>query len=228
MVFQMAGTQVIPFAVADVWRQHYAKPSGFRHWPCEELVRAVGGKRFGTVMEVGCGNGANLWYLAEHADLVVGVDVCREALDAAETYMSRRGAHNVELMHGDITNMQPGEPDLKFDAVVDIMTSQHIPWSRHAALYHAYRRVMKDGAWLFIYTLGRGTTVTGAKQLETFTYDQLPALFPGVSPVCLPQGPALSAALCAAGFHPSPVRQLSRSYGNGAETTYLIAEAKAV
>jgi SAM-dependent methyltransferase len=159
---------------------------------------------------------------------VLGVDACQEALDAARGYTARRGLvpPRVHLEACDVRRLPVADGSL--DAVVDVMTSQHLPWSQHAALHAEYRRALRPGGWLFIYTLGRGTTLTGARRLETFTYDHLPAVFPGVGPVCLPQGPALSAALSVAGFHPSPVRQLSRTYSSGAVTTYLLAEATAV
>lgn len=211
----------------DIWSSHYSTPSGFRFWPCEELIRSVGSQVFGTVLEAGCGNGANLWYLAEHADFVIGVDLCADAVARAKTYMVERNVdRKVSLRVGDLHALPV--PDGSVDAVVDVMTSQHVPWVDHAKIYAEYRRVLKVGGWLFRYGLGHGTTVSGAKQIGTFTFDELPALFPGVKPVCLPQGPALVMALNTAGFACGAVRQLSRTYAHGAVTAYSVIEARAI
>lgn len=217
----------IAITTQDTWRTHYATRRGFRFWPNEELVRAVGERWLGRVMEAGCGNGANLWFLAEHADLVVGVDGCVQAVIEAEEYMRQRGvSERVAVMHGDIFRL-PGASG-SFDAIIDVMVSQHITWSQHLALYREYRRVLRPGGWLFLFNLGHGTTRTGSRQLETFTYDELPDLYPEVSPVCLPQGPAVKEALTLAGFHPTSSRQLGRTYGNGSATVHLVMEATAV
>lgn len=221
---QPSAAPLIPDPSA-VWRAHYAASSGYRYWPNEELVRAVGGRRFGLAVEAGCGNGANLWYLAEHAECVLGVDACAEALAAAQAYMRQRGAANVVVQAGDLTALPAATASA--DLLADIMTSQHVPWSGFPGVLAEYRRVLKTGGVLFLCNLGHGTTNRGGRRLETFTWDQLPDVFPGIGPVCLPQRPALLRALCEAGFSPSCTRQLSRTYANGAATVYHVTEAAA-
>lgn len=211
----------------DTWRGHYATPAGHRYWPCEELVRAVGGRTFARVLDAGCGNGSNLWFLAEHADSVVGVDGCVEAVLAADEYLHVRGCSaRATVMLGDVQAVPA--PSGSFDAVVDVMTAQHLPWPKWSGLLAEYRRLLKAGGWLFMYDLGHGTTTRGARHIGAFTYDELPALFPGVGPVCLPQAPALKSALVSAGFHPAPTRLLSRTYADAAVTAYIVQEATAI
>jgi len=208
-----------------VWQRHYATARGFRHWPSEELVRSVGDRRFGTVLDAGCGNGANLWFLAEHADAVVGVDGCSDALAAAFTYMRRRGVSDVvKLWLGDILRLPLDAASV--DAVVDVYTSQHLPWSQHVAAFAEYRRVLRPGGWLFLQHLGHGTTLGPAVATERFTYDELPA-FPGVRPVCVPDASEMLVALAKAGLQPTIARGLTRSSHGDARASYIIVEAEA-
>ncbi|WP_440991208.1 class I SAM-dependent methyltransferase [Haloarchaeobius baliensis] len=59
-----------------------------------------------TVVEMGCGTGANLPYLREQVGpegTVVGVDYTRGMLDRAGELVDRKGWENVHLVHGDAT-----------------------------------------------------------------------------------------------------------------------------
>ncbi|EMA46726.1 class I SAM-dependent methyltransferase [Halococcus saccharolyticus] len=59
-----------------------------------------------TVIEMGCGTGANFPYLRERVGpggTVVGVDFTRGMLDRAATCVAREGWTNVHLVHGDAT-----------------------------------------------------------------------------------------------------------------------------
>lgn len=211
----------------DTWAKHYATPSGFRHWPCEELVRSVGGRTLGRVLEAGCGNGANLWFLAEHADEVLGIDGNPRAVIAAGEYMRRRGVDSkVSVMHADIRKMPVTAG--RFDALVDCMVSQHVPWLEYPKLFAEYRRVLRKDGLLIRYGLGKGTTMNGARSIEANTYDELPALFPGVGPVTLPYFEQLMAVLRTAGFEIVAARRMAREYEAGVEAHYTTIEAKAV
>ena len=217
----------VPAPPLEVWRPHYASAQGFRYWPNEELVRALAGKkRFQTLLEVGCGNGANLWCLAEHADEVVGIDSCDVALKEAASYMRKRNTvGRVQLIEGDIRRM----PRMVGTAsgLVDCMTSQHIPWSEQADLLRGFWSVLKPGGWYFRYALAPGCTMTKAKETGTFTYDHLPALFPGIGPVCLPTEVGLHATLRKVGFHLLRQSYITREYHGGAVARYSITEAHA-
>lgn len=199
-------------AGTDVWRAHYSRPEGRRWWPCEAVVRAMAGRRFGAVLEAGCGNGANLWMLAEHAGTVTGVDSCAEALQEASHYMRRRGV-NAALIQSDI--MRLPVHDMSHDLVVDCMTGQHVPWESLPQLLAEYRRVLRVGGTLLRYALAPGTTTDGATAISRYTFADLPRLFPGVSPVCIPSEEALAGALSAAGFAVRSTIHQSREYEGG-------------
>jgi SAM-dependent methyltransferase len=211
------------------WTTHYATGAGFRWWPCEELVRWVGDRRFGSVLEAGCGNGANLWFLAEHADHVLGIDACAEATKAAAEYAQRRrGKRNVSVLREDLTRALPGlaSAGQSFDLVIDCMTSQHLPWAEHEALYREYRRVLKPGGWLWLCHLDCKTVSAHGEWQGASDWAGL-ALFPDVGFFCLPVPTQLGDVVEAAGFPTPTVRGLSREYQDGQLAHYSIIEAEA-
>lgn len=227
--------------MSDVWSAHYATAAGVREWPNEELVRYLGALRVGTILEVGCGNGANLWYLVEHAtERVVGLDISAEALDLARTYMAERRvgegspfaypatrteSMGVELILGDCRAI--ALPTASVDLVVDCMTSQHLSWSDHALAYAEYRRVLRPGGLAWIFHLA-DSSVIGQDAGRHFDHERVD-LFPSVRGFCLPSPGSLRRALGAFGFS-VVTRGLSRSYGPPTHYTadYAIVEAVAL
>ncbi|MFD1644964.1 class I SAM-dependent methyltransferase [Haloarchaeobius litoreus] len=77
----------------------------------DRATRALDLDRGDTVVEMGCGTGANLPYLREQVGpegTVVGVDYTRGMLDRADRLVEGEGWENVHLVHGDAT--QPPIP----------------------------------------------------------------------------------------------------------------------
>lgn len=185
--------------VADAWAPIYERPTGFRMWPNEALVKFVAGRKFGSALEVGCGNGANLWFLSEHAEIVFGLDGSEAALAACRDYMATRLAavRQPVLRHGTIPPLPYGDGSM--DLIVDCMTSQHVPWAQHEALYREYRRVVRgDGALFLLHLDGfshpGGRSWTG----QGFDYDALQGFDAPL--FCLPPPDQLGYCLRAAGF----------------------------
>lgn len=210
-------------AVRDAWQAHYAQQSGHRWWPNEALVRFLSGKQFDAIVEAGCGNGANLWLLAEHAKAVVGVDSCREALAVAGEYAARRGvAERITFCEGSIFELPVGDGEA--DLIVDVMTSQHVEWESYPMLLAEYRRALKPGGRLFRYGLTPGTTITGSKLISTSTYDEVRA-FPGIGPVAMPTASQLNLALAEADFELAGAEYVTREYRDRTLAAYSVTEA---
>lgn len=205
-----------PQPAAVTWSQHYATAAGYRYWPNEELVRwlsrvplQVGAR----VLEVGCGNGANIRALTAYR--VVGLDLCRAVLyDVTD---------EAAVVQGDITRLPFA--DSAFDAVVDCMTSQHVPWDAHQALYAEYRRVLAPGGRVFLYHLAAGTSTAGGARLSTHTYDRI-GLFPSAGLVCLPTESALARAMARAGLTVTESHSLTRTYATGRRAHYAVIEGE--
>jgi ubiquinone/menaquinone biosynthesis C-methylase UbiE len=91
------------------WARYYdwlATAPGIASWR-EAAVGALDLKRGDTVVEMGCGTGANLPYLRERVGpegRVVGVDITRGMLARASDRVERAGWANVHLAQGDATD----------------------------------------------------------------------------------------------------------------------------
>lgn len=217
----------------SVWSAHYGTAAGYRHWPCEELVRAIGDRQFGRVLEVGCGNGANLHFLAGHAQALQGIDWNRDAVHAAreKLYDTYGDDPSLGVEQGDATRM--ATPDVPFDLVVDCMFSQHLPWAAHLAQYQQYARLLAPGGTLFLYHLDDGThTPAGVpsarlRQMSGTPDRELVPLFPTVGLTCLPGRAELTQLVVGAGFRVTSVRGLARTYDDEQVASYTVILAEA-
>ena len=124
-----------------LWR---SQGHAFNQWPNEDLVRwASTLERGSRVLEVGCGNGANLRALQSFGLQAVGCDIAEEALLAA--------AGLSEALELKLTPAcELSFPDESFDAVADVQCLQHLASAEEQ--FQAYReihRVLKPGGRFF-------------------------------------------------------------------------------
>jgi ubiquinone/menaquinone biosynthesis C-methylase UbiE len=146
-------------------------------YPPEELVRFMA-RQFGQnpdrscvkVLEVGCGPGANLWYLARVGYAAYGLDGSQTALDRAQSRLEAMGL-TATLTQGDAMKL-PYEDEF-FDCVLDIecVYANNLEDSKRI-LQEAWRVLKKDGS-LFSKTFATGTYGDGNGTLlvgEPHTY----------------------------------------------------------
>lgn len=201
------------------WAKHYATAKGFRWWPNEELVRWVGDQHFGRVLEAGCGNGANLWFLSEHAELVVGVDREPMAVRAAKHYVATRVMHRaIEVYEGEVRALP--FTGGTFDLLIDSQVSQHLPWLEHGPAYREYARVLGSNGWFWLCHADDGMD---AEAMREPPWDwNVVRLFPSVELFCLPTPEALTKMVRDAGFASVERRRLARTYPDGQVASYTI------
>jgi ubiquinone/menaquinone biosynthesis C-methylase UbiE len=90
------------------------------------LERRFGGP-FDTMLDVGCGTGAQVVFAAPHCRRVIGVDVSKESIIEAEKKILRLGLANVEFHCADLAEAKI--EDGSVDCVLsygDVLS--HIPW----------------------------------------------------------------------------------------------------
>lgn len=129
-------------------------------YPCEELVRFTGRRFYKapdraavSMLEIGCGPGANLWYLAREGFSVHGLDGSAVALDRAARRMAQDGL-TVGLHQGDAIALP--FPDASFDAVLDVECIYANSLADSRRILAEVRRVLKPGGWLFSKTFATG------------------------------------------------------------------------
>jgi SAM-dependent methyltransferase len=136
--------------------------SRWGRYPCEELVRFVARHFYSApdrstvrVLEIGCGPGPNLWYLAREGFSAVGLDGSAVALDRAR----RRFAEDnltVELHQGDATKLPFA--DRSFDLVLDVECFYANTEADTSLILDEVYRVLKPGGRLYSKTFMTGMT----------------------------------------------------------------------
>jgi ubiquinone/menaquinone biosynthesis C-methylase UbiE len=140
-------------------------------YPPEPLIRWVARTFKGqcqglTVLEVGCGAGANVWYLAEQGFTVTGLDVSRTALHRAEQLLAKRGQTG-QLVCGNLTEL-PFSP-AQFDVLIDLGATVCVPDDMVTQCFSEYYRVLKPGGHYLACIAGNETAklpATGSDQVR--------------------------------------------------------------
>ncbi|MGQ0604835.1 MAG: class I SAM-dependent methyltransferase [Anaerolineales bacterium] len=98
------------------WQYLFGRPPWDSGIPAPELVRVLNEQPAGTALDLGCGTGTNVRYLAERGWRVTGLDFIPRAIEKAKR--KTRGLE-VTLLVGDVTKLEsaslPGPYDLALD-----------------------------------------------------------------------------------------------------------------
>jgi ubiquinone/menaquinone biosynthesis C-methylase UbiE len=139
----------------DVWDRIFRERSWGR-WPAEEVVRAIAriGRPGLRVLEVGCGAGAQLWYLAHEGHAPVGLDFAPAALGLAAARVADEGI-TVPLVRGDARALPFA--DASYDVVLDVETFAHVPPGGVEPAWREAARVLEPGGRLVSIGFTAGT-----------------------------------------------------------------------
>lgn len=168
------------------YKQHWDDKFRLGRWgryPPEDLVRFMGRNYQGidhgkvSVLEVGCGPGANLWFLHREGFHIAGIDGSPAAIEAS----AYRLAHENKDLNPLAPDLRTGDfsvlpwPDAGFDLVVDI----YAIYANTLKVIHAtlaeIDRVLKPGGRIYSKLWGRNTTGYGeGKKIEEGTYEDIP------------------------------------------------------
>lgn len=150
-------------------------------YPGEELIRFVARKFYSApdrrkvrLLEVGCGTGANIWFMAREGFTVDGIDGSQVALDSASRRLASEGLE-ARLVPGDA--MQLPYDDEVFDAVVDVECIYANSLADSRKIIGECHRVLKPGGWIYSRTFATGMTgEETAEKLpgEPHTYLRMP------------------------------------------------------
>ncbi len=147
-----------------VWESVFRSQT-WGQYPGEEQIRFVARNFYRVpdrsairILEVGCGPGANIWYLAREGFSFTGIDGSETAIAQARERLDRefpgwqmRG----ELHVGDIESLP--YPDASFDAVMDIEALSCNDFATSIRIYDEMARIVKPGGKLYSRTFTPNT-----------------------------------------------------------------------
>jgi SAM-dependent methyltransferase len=137
----------------STWEAVFAARDWGRY-PPEELVGFIG-RRFShaverrdiRILELGCGTGANVWFLAREGFDVCGIDGSASAIDRADRRLaSEKLASNLKV--GDV-EAASSYFDGGFDAILDVACIQHNDYNSASAIVLGAYGLLKPGGAIF-------------------------------------------------------------------------------
>jgi SAM-dependent methyltransferase len=112
-----------------------------------------------TVLEVGCGTGSNIWYLAREGFQVYGIDGSAVAIEYSRNILMREGLQ-ANLRIGDVMKL-PYEDNF-FDAVFDIECIYANSMKDSRTILQEIKRVLKIEGQFFSQTFMTGMSGDGS------------------------------------------------------------------
>lgn len=197
-----------------LWDDVFTKRAWGR-WPSEAVVRSMAVLRRRLerplrVLEVGCGPGAQLRFLAEEGDDAVGIDISIVALEQARL---RFGSATSPLVQADgrILPIRTGE----FDVVLDVETLCCLPEDARANAWAECRRVLRpSGHLLSLAFTTRCAGLDPTKQVSQLTYRDLDVgPFADLGTLSVLDDEGLVRLAGQAGLRIADVQRISRTYG---------------
>lgn len=135
----------------------YRRGAPWEGGPREELVHLVESGRLDPssgprAIDLGCGSGANVVFLAEHGFDVTGVDFSRVALGKARALADSRGvADNTRFVEADLIAATLGSAEGTYDLVVDYGTIDDFKGERRLAVARHPARLTRPGGHFLMW-----------------------------------------------------------------------------
>ena len=134
------------------WEKFYKNFSGNRY-PEPILIRLIAKNFFRIkkrkkikILDLGCGEGANLWFLAREGFDAYGIDGSKTVIDRAQKLIKKENL-KAKLVLGDFRNL-PYE-GMSFDAVIDMASLQHNDDDSVKIVLDEIIRILKPGGRYF-------------------------------------------------------------------------------
>ncbi len=154
------------------WERFWSNKETIKREPLKcivELVPVLKKRGSRTVLDLGCGSGRHVAYLAKKGFMAVGQDISANALAFASESLSKMGARNYVLINHDVTRLP--FPDSSFDAVISTNAIHHNRLRDINRAVREIRRILKDRGVLFVNLTSRRKEMRGTgRRLEAGTY----------------------------------------------------------
>jgi cyclopropane fatty-acyl-phospholipid synthase-like methyltransferase len=146
------------------WNDFYIKHGRFYLLPHPFSERVA--NRFKTyevrnVLDLGCGSGRELIFLAEKGFNVTGIDFSPSAVQLAKSWLKQKNLSG-EVEVGEIGAHIAGTADSSFDAVIAINSLQYLTWQQFDSAITEINRVLKDGGLFWVVLPSENTKIDHA------------------------------------------------------------------
>jgi SAM-dependent methyltransferase len=171
-------------AMKQTWEESFEAQVAHQAYntaPVEALVRSLsyyfrdrfadGEYKHLDFLELGCGAGPNLIWLAQKGMTVSGVDIAPTALRLARQSLERAGCGDRIGRLVEASVVDSPFPDASFDGIVEACVFQHLNREEREKAFAEVRRLLRPGGVFVGYMLDAGHTVFQAQQAEQLPED---------------------------------------------------------
>lgn len=219
-MFMMTHDDII--LMENVWENIHSQ----REWgkyPNEELIRFIVRSFFKIpkadrkkirILELGCGQGANLWFLAREGFDVYGIDISASAIDKARQTLKEWNIESVNLGVQNILHID--FPEGFFDAVVDCSAVCNVSFTEHKNVYQSVHRILKkEGVFWTLHYTDESWGFGSGNLIDYKTYDNFSTgVLKNLGVKCLLSDNDLKSLLTGAGFRVAAIEKYLRTYDN--------------
>jgi ubiquinone/menaquinone biosynthesis C-methylase UbiE len=121
-----------------------------------KLFKKRGLKR---VLDLGCGSGRNLIYLAKQSFDAYGIDIAKHGIEIAKKWLKKEGL-KANLKVGNIYKKLPYKDNF-FDAIISVRVINHGKIQDIRKLIKEIERILKPKGFIFITTIKSGSKKRG-------------------------------------------------------------------
>jgi SAM-dependent methyltransferase len=132
-------------------------------YPPEELIRFVArnfflisARRSIKILELGCGPGANVWFLSREGFDTYAIDGSSTAIVKANERLSNEGL-TAHLQVGDVIDVNSYFPETNFDAVIDVCCLECNRMKETIGIVESVRSLLTPGGKLFSMLVAEGS-----------------------------------------------------------------------
>lgn len=166
----------------DDWEQIYKTEGVVQAKPSKQVVELVPiFKQEGIekILDLGCGTGRHVQYLALQGFNVFGTDYSIEAIQKAKSLTNEM--RNIELIQSQMSSIP--YKDSFFDAIICSQVIQHGLKEERDGAFNEIKRTLRTNGLLFLRTTSRNHKVYGSgEQIEPHTFVNIPELPDGKTP----------------------------------------------
>jgi ubiquinone/menaquinone biosynthesis C-methylase UbiE len=151
----------LPQSWDPIWEEVFLNQE-WGKYPSENLIQFVARNFYKfkrdniRILEVGCGTGANIWYIAREGFLAYGIDGSKSGIDQAKKRIKDEGL-TANLVVGDVIELP--YQDNFFDAVIDVECLVANNHDNTKLILKEINRILKKDGLFYSRTLSEKTHV---------------------------------------------------------------------